>query len=287
MCDCFFATDLHGRPDRYEKLFAAVEEQRPAILFLGGDLLPCYLAAPRSGGPVREDFVNNYLIAKFQLLKKKLAGHYPRVFVILGNDDPRFEEASILGGEKAGVWRYLHNRRVAYGDFTFRGYAFVPPTPFLLKDWERYDVSRYVDPGCIPPTLGNRTVPVPADEAEYATIKEDLKDMTGSADLSKSVFLFHAPPYRTSLDRADLDGKMFDHAPLDVNVGSIAVKRFIEERQPYITLHGHVHESCRLTGSWMEKTGRTFSFSAAHDGEELAIVKFKLSDPRGAERALL
>ena len=37
---CLFASDLHGRSDRYDKLFAAVGRERPAVLFLGGDLLP-------------------------------------------------------------------------------------------------------------------------------------------------------------------------------------------------------------------------------------------------------
>ncbi|HUU04736.1 MAG TPA: hypothetical protein VMZ49_02545, partial [Patescibacteria group bacterium] len=74
------------------------------------------------------------------------------------------------------------------------------------------------------------------------------------------------------LDRAALDGRQVDSVPLDVHVGSIAIRRFIETRQPLVTLHGYVHESARLTGSWQEKIGRTFCFSAAHDGPELAVV---------------
>jgi Icc-related predicted phosphoesterase len=80
---------------------------------------------------------------------------------------------------------------------------------------------------------------------------------------------------------------MVDHAPLDVHVGSIAIRRFIEARQPLVTLHGHVHESARLTGSWQEKIGRTFCFSAAHDGPELAVVFFDPQDPSRAIRRLL
>jgi len=34
----------------------------------------------------------------------------------------------------------------------------VPPTPFLLKDWEKYDVSAYVDPGCVSPEEGYHRV---------------------------------------------------------------------------------------------------------------------------------
>jgi Icc-related predicted phosphoesterase len=69
-----------------------------------------------------------------------------------------------------------------------------------------------------------------------------------------------------------------------VHVGSIAIQRFIQERQPLVTLHGHVHEAARLTGYWREKIGRTYSFSAAHDGSELALVCFDPAHPENAVR---
>ena len=37
---CFFASDLHGRQDRYEKLFTAMAREVPDAVLLGGDLLP-------------------------------------------------------------------------------------------------------------------------------------------------------------------------------------------------------------------------------------------------------
>jgi Icc-related predicted phosphoesterase len=120
-----------------------------------------------------------------------------------------------------------------------------------------------------------------------ATIREDLDLLAGDADLSRAVFLVHTPPYRTLLDRAALDGRMVDHAPLDVHVGSIALRRFIESRQPLLTLHGHVHESARLTGAWRDRIGRTHAFSAAHDGPELALVRFDPGDLDSASRELL
>ena len=148
----------------------------------------------------------------------------------------------------AGLWTYVHNRSELFGDYCVYGYSCVPPTPFRLKDWERYDVSRYVDPGCVSPEEGWRTVPVSEHDIRYGTIREDLERLTDEQDLSASILLFHTPPYRTTLDRAALDGKVIDHAPLDVHVGSIAVQRFIAARQPLLTLHGHVHESARITG---------------------------------------
>jgi len=69
-----------------------------------------------------------------------------------------------------------------------------------------------------------------------------------------------------------------------VHVGSIAVRRFIETRQPHLTLHGHIHESARLTGSWRDRIGRTLLLSAAHDGPELALIRFDLEHPGNAIR---
>jgi Icc-related predicted phosphoesterase len=98
--------------------------------------------------------------------------------------------------------------------------------------------------------------------------------------------LFHSPPYQTKLDRAALDGKMVDHVPVDVHVGSIAIRRLIEARQPLVTLHGHIHESAELTGSWKDRIGRTHIFSAAHAGPELALVRFDTDDLEQATREL-
>jgi Icc-related predicted phosphoesterase len=156
-----------------------------------------------------------------------------------------------------------------------------------MKDWEKYDVSRYVDPGCIHPDEGSRSVFVKKDDITFSTIKIDLELLVGNADVSKSIFLFHTPPYKTKLDRAALDGKLFEHVPLDVHVGSIAVQRFINNKQPLITLHGHVHESARITGSWQDKLGNTYAFSAAHDAKELSLVRFDPEFPQNASRELI
>jgi Icc-related predicted phosphoesterase len=276
-----FASDLHGRSERYAKLFAAAAAERPTALFLGGDLLPHGLAAGAAA------FLEDVLKPGLRALRGADATRPARVFVVLGNDDPRSEEADFRDLEGHGLLEYVHGRRVELGDYGVYGYAFVPPTPFLLKDWERYDVSRFVDPGCVSPEEGRRTVPRPEGEVKWGTIEADLRALAGEADLARAVFLFHSPPYGGALDRAALDGRKVDHAPLDSHVGSIAIRRFIETRQPLLTLHGHVHESPRLSGTWREQWGRTWCLSAAHDGPELALVRFDLEDPGSARRELL
>ncbi len=287
MSSCFFVSDLHGHTDRYRTLFQLVGEELPSAVFLGGDLLPSGLSALASLDFDHEDFVNGFLVRQLARLKDELGEAYPRVFVILGNDDSRSEEATIIAAATAGVWEYIHDRRVTFAGHAIYGYACVPPTPFLLKDWERYDVSQHVDPGCVSPEDGHRSVPVPQNQIRYTTIKDDLIGLVGDQPVDRAIFLFHSPPYKTKLDRAALDGKMVDHAPLDVHVGSIAIQRLIEARQPLVTLHGHVHESARITGAWSERIGRTYCFSAAHDGPELALVRFDPENPAAATRSLI
>lgn len=287
MTSYFFAADLHGHEDRYRALFATIAAERPAAVFLGGDLLPSGLAAFSGSQSQDRDFIADFLVPGFLELRARLAEAYPPVFLILGNDDARSEEAPILEAAAQGVWQYAHPRRLSLGDYDVYGYAYVPPTPFTLKDWERYDVSRFVDPGCVSPEEGRRTVPVAEEEARLATIREDLERLVAGQSLERAIFLFHAPPYDTPLDRAALDGKMVDHVPLDVHVGSIAIRRLIESHQPLVTLHGHVHEAARLSGTWQCRLGRTCAFTAAHDGPELALVRFDPADPAGASRQLI
>ena len=287
MTICYFTSDLHGRIDRYRKLCQAIAKERPAAVFLGGDLLPSATLLSSSRNSDHLDFINDYLVKELRQLRLELEENYPRIFLILGNDDGRATEAAILDAANQGMWDYVHNRKVFFRDYTVFGYSYIPPTPFLLKDWEKYDISRYVDPGCIPPEEGLRSFPVPGIDQKYSTIEKDLELLTDSENIEKAIFLFHAPPYKTSLDRAALDGKMVDHVPLDVHVGSIAIQRFIKARQPLLTLHGHVHESARLSGSWQDRIGNTYMFTAAHDGPELALVRFHPEKLNEATRSLL
>lgn len=284
--NCFFCSDLHGSEERYSLLFRAVLDEAPDGVFLGGDILPGAVQTLASGIS-GSDFISHLLKVETLRLRERMGNRYPKFFIILGNDDGRLQEPDLLEGEAMGLWHYLHGRMTSLGPFQVYGYSFVPPTPFRLKDWEKYDVSRFVDPGCVHPADGIHTVPVSEYEMLYSTISEDLRQLTDGHDLSRAVMLFHSPPYDTFLDRAGLDGVKVDHAPVDVHVGSIAIARMIKARQPLVTLHGHVHESAGLTGRWMQKLGETFMFGGGHDGPELALVRFDPHDPASATRELL
>jgi len=278
---CIFVTDLHGRKNLYKKLFKIVNIEKPDGIFLGGDLLP-------GGFSIDEDieeFIQDFLISEIKKIKK--INPATKFFVIFGNDDPRIFENLFIDASKNKLIEYISSDTVKFKNLYVTGYPYVPPTPFRLKDWEKYDVSRFVDVGAVSPESGMRSIKIHEDKIIYETIADDLELLSKNAPIGKTIYLFHSPPYKSFLDRANLDKKVIDHVPVDVHVGSIAIQRFIKQKQPFLTLHGHVHESTRLTGHWKEKIGKTYSFSAVHDGTELCLVKFDTDNLENATRILL
>ena len=276
---CIFVSDLHGSIKKINNLFITIEKENPDGVFIGGDIFPNAFSKD-----IDDDF-NEFFINKFKILKDN--NIKTKFFIILGNDDPKVFEKFLIDAENKKLLYYVNNKIVKFNNLNVLGYSYIPPSPFLLKDWERYDVSRFVDPGCVSPEEGKRSIEIDIEEEKYKTISNDLKEISKKSDPKNTIYLFHSPPYKTNLDRADLDDKIIDHVKLDVNIGSIAIKRFIKKYQPFLTLHGHVHESSRLTGKWSEKIGMTYSFSAAYEGENLAIIFFDTDDLIRATRKII
>jgi Icc-related predicted phosphoesterase len=225
MYNSIFISDLHGNISLYEKLFDYLRINKPDILFIGGDLLPAGNGYYKGVINKQLNFLSEYLIVQFQKLKDNLKNEYPKVLLILGNDDARIDEQFIFEGEKLGLWKYINQKFVELNEFKIYGYNFVPPTPFQLKDWEKYDVSRFVDTGCISPEAGKRTIEVSKSEVKFSTIKDDLEKLCDEEELNNAIFLFHAPPHKTKLDRAALDGKIIDHVPFRCKRGQHCNKK--------------------------------------------------------------
>jgi Icc-related predicted phosphoesterase len=67
-------------------------------------------------------------------------------------------------------------------------------------------------------------------------------------DPRRAVFMIHVPPYDSGLDTApildaNLRPKVTAGDVIRGPVGSHAVRRVIEEFQPLVSVHGHIHES--------------------------------------------
>lgn len=283
--NCFFVSDLHGYKSRYHKLFFKIESEHPDVVFIGGDFLPNIFSTEDIDE--LDCFINDYFIPRLTQLKNNLKDSYPLIFIIFGNDDPKIEETKIFEAEKLQLLHYINNRKVSFREYNFYGYSYVPPSPFLLKDWEKYDVSRYVEPGSVSPEEGFTTVEVNPENRKNSTIKKDLAELAGNDDLSKAVFLFHSPPYQTGLDKLRLKNIFYEDVPVDPHAGSIAVEKFIRERKPMLTLHGHIHESTVMTGKWKEMINNTCCINGSHEGDELALIRFSLSNPCEAVRELI
>lgn len=282
---CFFVSDLHGKPERYRALGRAIVAERPAAVFLGGDLTPHPMDFSWQSDGDEGDFVSDHLLPRFEDIRQEVSGAYPRIFLIPGNDDPFGVQAALQEGERRGLWQEVHAKVVDWEEWQVAGYACIPPSPFQLKDWERYDVSRYVEPGSVSPEEGPRGDGLPSHRIRHLTIASELREMVPAIrDFERTIFMSHCPPYGTVLDRAALDGRMVDHVPLDVHIGSIAIQRFLADHQPAISLHGHVHESRTLTGEWQTRIGKTLALSAANETPPLALVRF---DPHQPEKTTL
>lgn len=98
------------------------------------------------------------------------------------------------------------------------------------------------------------------DESDlYERLKRLAEQLENSAN---SIFNLHVPPYDSGLDTAiEINPDDFSRveragSPVEIPVGSTAVREIIEEYQPLLALHGHIHE-CRAAA----RIGRTLTIN--------------------------
>jgi Icc-related predicted phosphoesterase len=151
-----------------------------------------------------------------RMADEKLEGTGIDCFVSPGNDD-QFEVDEIIAGAKRV--RLAEGKVVEFGDFQMVSTGWSNRTP-----WDTYREE---------------------DEDDLA---ERLRKMTSQVTTppEKTIYNFHCPPYGTGLDDApEIDENMRPkHGGRSlVPVGSKAVREAIEEGQPALALHGHIHEA--------------------------------------------
>jgi len=93
-------------------------------------------------------------------------------------------------------------------------------------------------------------------------------------NVENAIFNFHAPPYQTKLDEAplldkDLNPVIQGGRVIMVPVGSKAVRKMIEKYQPFLGLHGHIHEA---SGSM--RIGRTYCVNPGSEYAEGILRAF-------------
>jgi Icc-related predicted phosphoesterase len=139
------------------------------------------------------------------------------VHVMAGNDDPWACDAVIAA---AAHVQLCDDRIVHVGPHEMISCSYANPTP--------WNSPRELDEGAL--------------YERIAALAEQLEDP------ASAIFNLHVPPYDSGLDRArqirdDLTVVYEGGQPVEIPVGSTAVREILEEYQPLLSLHGHIHES--------------------------------------------
>ena len=273
-----FTSDLHGETRLYHELLDLMQTEFAEILILGGDLLPSFAPTKRYEDmiPNQKIFVAQFLLPFFKTLIEKTLARL--IFLIPGNWDLGYP-CLFRNPMENMVDLSQKGYRLPSG-YELIGYFFVPPTPFRPKTYEKMDDRESPWPPQKNPSYirlaeqDNQLTTI--DPYVYlkqgGTIEEDLQRLARPTDLKKTIYVMHSPPYGTRLD--SIQG---GH-----HVGSKAIKTFVEKSQPLLTLHGHIHESPEVSGSFFDKIGETISVnpgqftSRSRDSYELHAVTFEL-----------
>jgi Icc-related predicted phosphoesterase len=271
-----YASDLHGEIYLYQELLELARSSSAEIIALGGDLLPSFPPTKRYEDmiPNQKIFIDQFLLPFFKRAIRTT--DVRQLFLIPGNWDlgyPYLFKAPVEG--VIDLNRKIYRLRNGY---EIVGYPFVPPTPFRPKDYEKRD-----DPESPWPPQKNPSYIRVSDQSDeltaidpylylrsQETIQEDLDQLPKPLSPERTVYITHSPPFATRLDQ--IQGKK--------SAGSRTLKTFIESHQPILTLHGHIHESPKLSGSFSDRIGKTLSINPGQlISRKLHAVTFEIENP--------
>jgi Icc-related predicted phosphoesterase len=267
-----FATDIHGSEDCFRKFLNSARVYDATILILGGDILGKRIV-PIVREPdgtysctYGEDSVSGLDKQGLAELKRKIR-RFGDYWVVGSSDDltglndpeesDRMFRAAVL--QSMTDWVTLADERLKGGpirclvapgnddfldiDPALQGsecLEFAENRCIAIDD--KYDV---ITTGYSNLTPWETERELPEDE-----LQERIEGMARKARSTTNMILVaHPPPYDCGLDQApalDEEFAMKISAGVGIEmapVGSTAVRTFIEERQPLLGLHGHVHES--------------------------------------------
>jgi uncharacterized protein len=156
------------------------------------------------------------------------------IYWMLGNDDPP-ELTAMLDAAPWGA--HCEGRDVLVGEHEMISWGYANTTP-----WHTF-----------------REMTEEELRSEFAVLAGELNDP------ERAIFNLHPPPFDTGLDEApvldeNLQVQTSAGSARMAAVGSHAVREAIEEFQPLLGLHGHIHESAGF-----RKLGRTLAINPGSD----------------------
>lgn len=276
----FFATDLHGSTTCFKKFVNAAQFYGADTLVLGGDMTGKAIVPITKVGAdsyvatdsgTRIALESGSAINDF-LLKVDNKGFYGAILTADEKDElDRSEEARDrlfrrLVVERVEEWIDFASKKLAGsavriisapGNDDFFDIDEVLKASDIVDyhDKEVTELGNYRILHCGGSTITPWDTEREYSEEQYAEIFDALRDKIGAP--GRCIFNVHVPPRDTALDECPkLDGDLkvvFEMGnPAKMHAGSSAVRKEIEDIQPLLGLHGHIHE-----GRASIKIGRT------------------------------
>jgi Icc-related predicted phosphoesterase len=271
-----YTADLHGDIESYRALLELAVTTGARAAIVGGDLLPHAIKLQDSIESQR-DFIPTQLrrlLIEFRERRRLVA-----VYLLAGNDDWAAAITALADLEQEELAYPLHERvyQLHAGDqppLWLAGYACVPVTPFSIKDYERRD-DRPLPPFNFGMAYTSWNGSIESIDAatlsSRPSIADDLDKLAQQSDPRRTIYVCHTPPGDTALDQM----------PRGRHVGSRALRRFIERRQPLLTLHGHIHEAPDESGQYAIQLGNTWSINPGHSARRFQAVALDTDDLAG------
>ena len=238
-----YVTDLHGNIFKYNSILEIAKRLKIKLVINGGDMLP--------KGTSQKYFIADFLRPHFSEYEKN------KIYYLcqFGNDDYGFLDVQFA--RLCSEFKYIKNiaeTKIKIKGYEFIGFNLVPDYPFRLKDRCRNDDKYFTLPwqygtGLLSKDGGYINI----DDWEnfvnkLDTIETELRKLPIPNNINKTIYIIHAPPSNVDLDVC-LDNR---------KVGSNSIYDFILRKQPIMTLHGHIHESPKVTGKWYNMIGKTY-----------------------------
>jgi Icc-related predicted phosphoesterase len=284
----FYAGDVHGSRVCWKKFVNAAAHYPADALVMGGDLTgKALVPIVREGdGTYKARVIGEERIARtaeeLDQMQQAISTNGMYALVVdpdearsLAEDPARRDgafEAALL--DELRLWVEFADERLAGSETT----AYVIPgndDPWsideVLASGTHVDACdeavRMVGPHeMVSLGYSNRTPWKTPRELDEDEIYSRLKRMADQLEApERAIFNVHVPPWESSLDAAFEVGEDLHYVtrggrPHEVPTGSPAVRQIIEEVQPLLSLHGHIHESKGVT-----TIGRTVAINPGSD----------------------